>query len=83
MTTDHQMLQAQILALKKAKVALELEGTIHSVSIINRLYNSEEGKGLSPSQKCAIGHILEALEAVLQGNEVNPVHPDCRSMYER
>lgn len=86
MTTDDQMLQSRILALKKAKSALKLEGAIHSADISTRLYNSDEGKGLSPSQKCAIHHILEALEAVLQGNGVNPAHPpdvDCRSVYER
>ncbi len=85
MTTDEQMLQAQILALEKAKVALELEGRIYSADIKNRLYNSEEGRGLSLSQKCVIDHILEALEAALQGNEVLPPHPgyqSCREMHE-
>ena len=85
MTTDDQMLQARILALEKAKAALKLEGYIFSADIKARLYNSEEGRGLSPSQKCVIDHILEALEAVLQGNAVVPPHPDyqsCRDMHE-
>ena len=67
MTTDNQMLQARILALKKAKAALELVGDVVSVDIRNLLYNSDEGRGLSPSQKCAIEDILGAIEAVLQG----------------
>ncbi len=85
MTTDDRMLNARILALKKAKAALEWEGRISSAEIRTRLDNSEEGQKLSPSQKCAIEHILDALEAVLQGNEVIAPHPnyqDCRDMHE-
>ena len=85
MTTDDQMLQARILALKKSKAALKLEGSISSAAVRTRLYNSEEGRRLSPSQKCAIEHILDALEAVLQGNEVIAPHPNyqsCRHMHE-
>ena len=85
MTTDDQMLQARILALKKAKVALELVGEISSVDIRNRLFNSEEGRGLTESQKCAIEDTLDALEAVLQGNGVIARHfgnPDCRTLLE-
>ena len=84
MTTDDQMLQARTLALEKATAALKLEGDIFSVDIKTRLYNSKEGQGLSRSQKCAIDHILEALEAVLQGNEVIPPHPGftCRDQHE-
>ena len=55
MPTDDEMLQARILALKKAKAALKLEvGIIVKCRALpNRLFNSEEGQGLSPSQKCA------------------------------
>ena len=82
MTTADEMLQARILALKKAKAALKLEGEIASVGIRNRLFNSEEGRGLSSSQKCAITDILDALEAVLQGLGHNPHPGDCRSRHE-
>ena len=82
MTTDDQMRDARILALKKAKVALELEGDVFSAHIRTRLYDSGEGLALSPSQKCAIEHILGALEAVLQGLGYSPPHVDCRSLHE-
>ena len=82
MTTDDEMLQARVLALKKAKAALKLEDKIVSVEIQNRLFNSEEGQGLSPSQKCAIKDILGALEAVLEGNTYPPHSGDCRSLHK-
>ena len=82
MTTDDQMLQARKLALKKAQTALELEGDVYSVGILSRLSNSDEGRKLSASQMCAIRDILDALEAVLQGNRYAKHPGDCRCLHE-
>ena len=82
MTTDDQMLEARKLALRKAQAALELEGTVRKGNILGRLYNTDEGLGLSQSQKCAIDDILGALEAVLQGLGYDAHPGDCRSLHE-
>ena len=82
MTTDDQMLQARILALKWAQEALESPGSFSSMIIRNRLYNSDKGRVLSPSQKCAIEDILGIAEAVLQGLEYLLHCGDCRSLKE-
>ena len=82
MTTDEQMREARLLALEKAATALKTEGAIRSANITTRPYNAEEGRGLSPSPKCAIDHIVEALEAVLQGNGAAPHHACCRTQHE-
>ena len=87
MTTDKQMRQARILALKAALEALEQDSEVCGPSVYSgntvrdHLFNTEE---LSESQKCAVGHIFEALDAAIQGNEVLQAHPgfSCRELHK-